>query len=205
MKIMAIVGSSICDAAAAARASRRSVMVSPIVIPSTPAIARMSPRRGLVSSIALQPFERVELRDLASSGACRRSLAIADLVADAERARRRRGRWRAGRGSRCSRGWRPAAAAAPSGRRRARGMCSRMASKSGRRSVDRRRPASSLAMPGARVGVDDREVELVLGGVEVDEEVVDLVQHLLDPGVRPVDLVDDDDRRQLASSAFIRT
>ena len=50
------------------------------------------------------------------------------------------------------------------------------------------------ARPG--VGVEDRELELILGGVEVDEEVVDLVQDLGRARVRAVDLVDDHDRRQ---------
>ncbi len=42
----------------------------------------------------------------------------------------------------------------------------------------------------------DREVELLLVGVEIDEEIVDLVQHLGRPRVVAVDLVDDHDRRQ---------
>ena len=45
-------------------------------------------------------------------------------------------------------------------------------------------------------GVEHREIELVLDRVEVDEEVVDLVQDFLDPRVGPIDLVDDNDRRQ---------
>jgi len=45
------------------------------------------------------------------------------------------------------------------------------------------------ASPG--VGVDDREVDLVLGGVEVEEEFVGLVHHLGQAGVGAVDLVDD--------------
>ena len=49
-----------------------------------------------------------------------------------------------------------------------------------------------------RVGVEHREVELILGGVEIDEQVVDLVQHFRGARVGPVDLVDDDDRRQPA-------
>ena len=36
----------------------------------------------------------------------------------------------------------------------------------------------------ARVGVEHGKLDLVLGGVEVDEQVVDLVQHLLRPRVR---------------------
>ena len=50
---------------------------------------------------------------------------------------------------------------------------------------------------GARVRVDDRELDLRLVGVEVEEELVDLVHDLLDPGVGPVDLVDDEHDRQL--------
>src|SRR5436853_358964 len=51
---------------------------------------------------------------------------------------------------------------------------------------------------GPRLGVrvEDGEVELILGGVEVDEQVVDLVEHLGGPRILAVDLVDDDDRRQ---------
>ena len=47
------------------------------------------------------------------------------------------------------------------------------------------------------VGVDDREVDLLGVGVELDEQLVDLVDDLGDPGVGPVDLVDDEDHRQL--------
>ena len=43
------------------------------------------------------------------------------------------------------------------------------------------------ARPG--VGVEDGEVDLVLVRVEVQEELLDLVHHLGDAGVRPVDLV----------------
>ena len=45
-------------------------------------------------------------------------------------------------------------------------------------------------------GVEHREIQLVLDRVEVDEQVVDLVQDFLDARVGPIDLVDDDDRRQ---------
>ena len=47
------------------------------------------------------------------------------------------------------------------------------------------------------VGVEHGKVELVFAGVEIDEEVVDLVEHFLRAGVGPVDLVDHQDRRQL--------
>ena len=49
---------------------------------------------------------------------------------------------------------------------------------------------------GAGAGVDHGELDLLFVGVEVDEEVVDLVEDLLRPCVRPVDLVDDDERCQ---------
>ena len=52
------------------------------------------------------------------------------------------------------------------------------------------------ADPG--VGVQHRKIELILAGVEIDEQVVDLVQHFRDPRVGPVDLVDHHDRRQPA-------
>ena len=48
----------------------------------------------------------------------------------------------------------------------------------------------------ARHAVDDREVELVDVGVEVEEQLLDLVDHLGDAGVGPVDLVDHEDHRQ---------
>ncbi len=71
-----------------------------------------------------------------------------------------------------------------------------MASNSGRRfspgllEVGRRR-----AQLG--VGVEHGKVELVFAGVEIDEQVVDLVQHFLRARVGTVDLVDHQDRRQL--------
>nr|BFE75180.1 hypothetical protein GCM10020092_084810 [Actinoplanes digitatis] len=49
----------------------------------------------------------------------------------------------------------------------------------------------------ARARVDDGELDLVLVGVQVEEELVRLVHDLLDPGVGAVDLVDDQDDRQL--------
>ena len=46
---------------------------------------------------------------------------------------------------------------------------------------------------GLGVGVEHRELELLVGGVQVDEQVVDLVQDLGDAPVRAVDLVDHHD------------
>ncbi len=45
-------------------------------------------------------------------------------------------------------------------------------------------------------GVEDGEVELLLLGVEVDEQVIDLVEDLLGAGIGAVNLVDDDDGLQ---------
>ena len=74
-------------------------------------------------------------------------------------------------------------------------MVLRIASKSGCRSV----PGTSwirTSLAELGVGVEHGEVELIFVGVEIDEEVVDLVEHFLRAGVVAVDLVDDDDRRQ---------
>ena len=74
-------------------------------------------------------------------------------------------------------------------------MCFTIVSNSGRRFL----PSSSLSSrsPSLRIGVDDGEIELILGRIEIDEQVVDLVEYFRNTGVGPVDLVDDDDRRQL--------
>ena len=45
-------------------------------------------------------------------------------------------------------------------------------------------------------GVNDREIQLLLARLQLDEQVEGLVDDLLDPGVGAVDLVDDDDRPQ---------
>ena len=75
-------------------------------------------------------------------------------------------------------------------------MCWRISSHSGLRSLPStsgvgRRPTR------ARVRVDDRELDLVLVGAEVDEQLVRLVDDLRDARVGPVDLVDDEDHRQV--------
>ena len=74
-------------------------------------------------------------------------------------------------------------------------MCERSSSKRGLRLV----PASatsSEADAGPAVGVDDGELDLVVVGVEVEEQLVDLVDDLGDAGVGPVDLVDHEDDGQ---------
>src|SRR5437867_449796 len=67
----------------------------------------------------------------------------------------------------------------------------------GLREVGRRRA-------GPRVRVEDGELKLVLGRVEVDEEVVHLVEDLGRPRVAAVDLVDDDDGREFGLEGLLQ-
>src|SRR5580692_7892358 len=46
------------------------------------------------------------------------------------------------------------------------------------------------------VGVEHGEIELILFGVEIDEQVVDFVQHFLGTRIGAVDLIDNDDGRE---------
>ena len=66
-----------------------------------------------------------------------------------------------------------------------------------RTQIVRRIVHGALGHAGFGDGVEHREIELVLGGVEVDEQVVDLVEDFLHARVGPVDLVDHHDGRQL--------
>ena len=61
-----------------------------------------------------------------------------------------------------------------------------------------RLPGLVVQRGDARLGVavDDRELDLVLVGVEVEEQLVHLVDHLRHARVGAVDLVDDEDHRQ---------
>src|SRR5262249_28548206 len=52
------------------------------------------------------------------------------------------------------------------------------------------------------VAVDDRELDLTLVGVEVEEELEDLVDDRLDPSVGTVDLVDDEDHGKPSSECL---
>ena len=61
------------------------------------------------------------------------------------------------------------------------------------------------AVPSFGVGVQDGKVDLVFLRVEIDKEVVNLVQHFLRAGIGTVDLIDDHNRRKLASSALLKT
>ncbi len=73
------------------------------------------------------------------------------------------------------------------------GMCSRIASRSGRRSPEVAL-GSRAREPEPSRAVEHGEVEVVVQGGERKEEVADLLLHFERPRVRPVDLVDQDDR-----------
>src|SRR5229473_1695830 len=56
----------------------------------------------------------------------------------------------------------------------------------------------------AGVGVDDGEIELVFGGVEIDEQVVDFVEDFRGARVGAIDFVEHDDRRELGGQGFLQ-
>ena len=58
------------------------------------------------------------------------------------------------------------------------------------------------ALTVAGHGIDDREFDLLLGGVQVDEKIIDLIEDLGRPGVIAVNLVDDHDGRQMQFEGF---
>ena len=85
------------------------------------------------------------------------------------------------------------------------GMGSMIVSSSGDRSAS----SAGMPMPTHRLalagdGGDDLEVDVVIAGVEVDEQLVDLVEHLVGAGVPAIDLVDDDDRRQVEGERLLQ-
>ena len=82
-------------------------------------------------------------------------------------------------------------------------MVSSSVSTSGPRSSARSSVERPALLPG--IGVDDRELDLGLVGVEVEEELVDLVHDLGGTGIGAIDLVHDEHHRSRASSAFRRT
>ena len=57
--------------------------------------------------------------------------------------------------------------------------------------------------PGTRVRVHNRKLDLLFGGVEFDEQIVDFVQHLRGPRVAPVDLVEAHEGRQPGFQGFL--
>src|SRR5712672_11020 len=56
----------------------------------------------------------------------------------------------------------------------------------------------------ACVGVDDGEIELVFGGVEIDEEIVDFVEHFLGASVGAINFVEHDDWRKLGGKGLLQ-
>ena len=161
VNVIAMVGSSIWIGGSGLGVSAL-VTVSPMVMPSTPAMARMSPGRadGLVH--ALQAFERVQLGDLGFvNGAV--ELADGDFVAVAQRAVEDAADGEAAQ----------IVAVIEIGdqhlqnRRRDRpaggGMC--LDDRVEERAAGRSRSSSSVSLrdAGLRVGVEDREIELVFG------------------------------------------
>ena len=59
-------------------------------------------------------------------------------------------------------------------------------------------------MASLRVAIDDREVDLLLVGLKIQEQLVDLVDHLTDAGVRAVNLVNDQHDRQLSGESLTK-
>src|SRR4029077_15684150 len=55
-----------------------------------------------------------------------------------------------------------------------------------------------------RVGVDNRKIQLVFGGVEIDKEVVDFVEHFGGACVGAIDFVENDYGRQLGGEGFLK-
>jgi len=190
---MAMVGSSMMMGGSGLGFSR-STMVSPMVMPVTPAIATMSPDHGLGDVGALEPFEGEELGDF---GLLQRAVALGDvdLIAGLECAVEDAGDTEATEvvgvvevGDLDLE--RTLGVAGGRGQRGEDGLEERLEVGAG--GIERERGSALLG-----IGVENREVELVLFGVEVDEEVVDLVQDFLRTRVGAVDLVDDQDGRQL--------
>ena len=55
-----------------------------------------------------------------------------------------------------------------------------------------------------RVGVQHRKIELVFRRVQIDEEVVNLIQHRRRPRVRSIDFIQHDNRRQLRRQRLLQ-
>ncbi len=59
-----------------------------------------------------------------------------------------------------------------------------------------------VAVPIFGVGVEHREIELLFLGIEIDKQVVDFVEDFLRPSIRTIDLVNNDDGRQVRFERF---
>ena len=62
----------------------------------------------------------------------------------------------------------------------------------------------AVSHAGFRIGVDHRKIELVFGGVEVDKEIVDFVEHGRGARIRPVDFIQHHDRRKLRGQRLLQ-
>src|SRR5262249_57215356 len=49
---------------------------------------------------------------------------------------------------------------------------------------------ASLGQPRSGIGIDDRKINLILAGIQVDEEIVNFIDHFRDTRIRAIDLVD---------------
>ena len=178
--------------------SSGSASVSPISTSGKPASTNRSPATSSSTSVAAEALDGQQLRRPAGDrvAAVRRPGATGRPARSVPRTTRpmasrpevvggvevgdqrlqRRGRVADRRRARCGRRRR---AAAP-GRRRAAGTPT---------------PSHRPALAGD--GRDHRELDVVVGHLEVEEQLVDLVEHLVRPGVGTVDLVEHDDRRQV--------
>ena len=65
-------------------------------------------------------------------------------------------------------------------------------------------PPLAVSDAGLGIGVEHREIELVLDGVEVDEEVVNFVEDRGGAGVGTVDFIEDDNGRQIRLQSFLQ-
>ena len=199
MKNIETVGSSTATAWMPSGAAA-SAIVSPMLRPSMPETQTMSPAVASSTSMRSSPANVssfVRRRPVSTVAVARD---FGDRRVDCASCRGRRGRCRCVRRTCCGRSPRRASG---TGRLRPalRGRASAIVSKSGSRSV---LSSSSvrLAMPASAVGVDDREIGLLVARAELDEEIEDFVDDFCRARVLAIDLVDDDDRAQVELERF---
>ena len=182
------------------RGSSGSASVSPMVMSAMPATATISPgpasSAGTRSNASVTYSSATRARSIVPSA--RHQATGRPLRSVPERTRHSASRPTYGEASRFV----TSACSGTSGSNVGAGMRSTSRSSSGCSVAPAGRPAA-VGRPLhrrralARHAVDDREVELVDVGIEVEEQLLDVVDDLGDPGVGTVDLVDDEDHRQL--------
>ena len=172
--------------------------MSPISTSGKPATTNRSPARQLVDLVAADTVERHQLREACASAA-------ADPRRTLPRATRRSRRGASTPLTTRPMARRPRYSLASSCRDHRLQRCRHVAGRRRNRFEDRveqRRQVVVVAghadaLHGSTLtgdGGDDLEVDVMVAGVEVDEQLVDLVEHLVGASVLAVDLVDDDDR-----------